>query len=116
MRDIGAVWLDEKRCRFRVWAPRSDHVRLHVVQPENWFAEMVAGNQGYHQVTLNSPVPGIRYRYQLSDGHEFPDPASSFQPEGVHGPSELIPAGFSWTDADWRGIPLETYIIYEIHT
>ena len=48
---------------------------------------------------------------------QFPDPVSRWQPEGVHGPSRIVDAAsFPWSDQDWRGIPLEDYLIYELHT
>jgi maltooligosyltrehalose trehalohydrolase len=46
---------------------------------------------------------------------ERADPASRFQPEGVHGPSEVVDSGFAWTDQGWSGIPLEQYVLYELH-
>ncbi len=46
----------------------------------------------------------------------FPDPASRFQPEGVHGPSEVVdPRGFQWEDKEWKAIALEDFVIYEVH-
>ena len=45
-----------------------------------------------------------------------PDPASSFQPAGIHGPSEVVnPNLFHWKDARWKGLDLNAYIIYEVH-
>ena len=59
---------------------------------------------------------GIRYRYRIDGKGPFPDPASRFQPDGVHGPSEVIdPAPFRWTDADWKGPVPATLVIYELH-
>src|SRR5205085_9623683 len=56
------------------------------------------------------------YRYRLDGRRSLPDPASRFQPAGVHGPSQVVdPAEFIWTDADWRGVPLEQLVIYELH-
>ncbi len=61
-------------------------------------------------------APGDRYRYCLDGGPLYPDPASRYQPEGVHGPSEVVdPCAFAWSDLDWRGIPLEELILYELH-
>jgi maltooligosyltrehalose trehalohydrolase len=53
----------------------------------------------------------------LLDGEgPFPDPASRYQPEGVHGPSQIIdPTQFAWSDHDWRGVRLQDAIIYELH-
>src|SRR5438105_14151244 len=106
MRDIGAVWLDDRRCRFRVWAPREDKLHLHVIAPNDTLVEMVSRERGYHQVTLKDIAAGTRYRYRLAEGREFADPASGYQPEGVHGPSEVVPRHFDWSDDLWRGIPI----------
>jgi maltooligosyltrehalose trehalohydrolase len=61
--------------------------------------------------------PGVRYRFQL-DGEEalLPDPASRYQPEGVHGPSEVVdPSQFEWSDRGWPGLEREGQVIYELH-
>ena len=59
---------------------------------------------------------GDRYRLQRDDNAPWPDPCSRWQPDGVHGPSMLIdPAAFTWTDADWRGVPRHRLVIYELH-
>lgn len=60
--------------------------------------------------------PGTSYIYRLDDERERPDPASRFQPEGVHGPSQVVdPHEFRWDDGDWKGTPLKDYIVYELH-
>jgi maltooligosyltrehalose trehalohydrolase len=43
------------------------------------------------------------------------DPASRYQPESVHGPSQVVDTYFRWTDTHWRGIPLRDYVLYELH-
>jgi maltooligosyltrehalose trehalohydrolase len=67
-----------------------------------------------HQQT---PVEdGLRYAFRLPDGRELPDPASRWQPEGVHKASAVFfPDRFAWSDAAWRGIPREELVIYELH-
>ena len=58
-----------------------------------------------------------RYRFRL-DGRErlFPDPASRSQPDGPHGPSEVILADeFPWTDAAWTGVATVGQVLYEMH-
>ncbi|HEX9163602.1 MAG TPA: malto-oligosyltrehalose trehalohydrolase, partial [Thermoanaerobaculia bacterium] len=57
---------------------------------------------------------GTRYLFVLGD-KERPDPASRLQPESVHDPSEVFSREFQWTDAHWKNIPLEDYVIYELH-
>ena len=60
--------------------------------------------------------PGTRYRYRVDDSDPMPDPASRYQPLGVHGPSEVVsPDSFEWTDGEWNGIPHERLIFYELH-
>src|SRR5204862_647517 len=46
----------------------------------------------------------------------FPDPASRFQPEGPHGPSQLVSsADYTWRDNAWTGASLKGQVIYEMH-
>src|SRR5690242_2969431 len=113
--DLGAVWLDDHRCRFRVWAPASDRVHLHLVSPDDSLSCMQPTQLGYHTTTLEGIKPGARYFYRLSNGAELPDPASRYQPDGVMGPSEVVPPHFEWTDKYWLGLLIENYILYELH-
>src|SRR5438477_6362950 len=112
---LGAVPRDDNRCRFRVWAPLSDRVHLHLVRPKDSVICMEPKPRGYHDVLVEKAGPGTRYVYGLSNGKEFPDPASRFQPEGVHGPSEVVDLHFEWRDSHWFGLPIDSYIIYELH-
>lgn len=71
---------------------------------------------GYWRTRLDVS-PGTRYFFRLDEDVMCPDPAAFSQPEGVHGPSEVIDlTAFSWQDKDWTGIPLSNQIIYELHT
>jgi maltooligosyltrehalose trehalohydrolase len=114
--ELGAVLLADGRCRFRVWAPSSEHVDLHLIAPREYFVRMEPKGLGYHTALVEGVGPGTRYRYRLADQREFPDPVSRRQPEGVHGPSEVIDSRFEWRDHHWFGIPIENYVIYELHT
>src|SRR5439155_923723 len=60
---------------------------------------------------------GARYRFRLDGGPAlYPDPASRFQPDGPHGPSQVVdPRPFDWTDRDWPGVPAEGHVLYEMH-
>ncbi len=58
---------------------------------------------------------GALYRYRLNGQAEHPDPVSRFQPQGVHGPSQVVGNDFGWSDAGWRGLPLQRYVLYELH-
>src|SRR3972149_3993103 len=64
-------------------------------------------SKGYRKKTVGESLDKTRYLYQLNDGKERPDTASHFQPEGVHGPSQVIDHdSFRWEDREWNGIPL----------
>jgi maltooligosyltrehalose trehalohydrolase len=68
------------------------------------------------RVVVKDARPGEYYSYVLDEKANRPDPVSRSQPEGVHGPSQIVdPNAFAWSDSAWRGIPLRDYIIYELH-
>jgi len=73
--------------------------------------------QGYFSGLLPEAAAGTLYRYRIDGRSElYPDPASRFQPQGPHGPSQVIdPSRFSWTDQNWGGVGLLGQVIYEIH-
>jgi maltooligosyltrehalose trehalohydrolase len=71
---------------------------------------------GYHRVVASDVRPGDTYFYRLDDSQARPDPASRYQPDGIHGPSEIVDlSAFRWTDAGWKGLPLEEHVFYELH-
>lgn len=76
---------------------------------------MEKDSSGYHRAVVEGLRPGARYLYSLGGVKECPDPASRFQPLGVHGASQLDSGSFEWTDQGWQGLPLEDYVLYEIH-
>ena len=75
---------------------------------------MEPGERGYFETEIDGIEPGTAYRYRL-DGRELADPASRFQPEGVHGPSQVVAADFDWRDRGWRGLSLSDLVVYELH-
>jgi maltooligosyltrehalose trehalohydrolase len=102
--------------RFKVWAPKASSVSLRIIgEPAE--ITMEPRLNGYFTTFLAYAGEGTRYCYVLNGDRPRPDPASRFQPEGIHGPSEVVdPRHFLWEDADWKGIPIEEMIFYEIHT
>jgi maltooligosyltrehalose trehalohydrolase len=112
---LGATYLGDEKCRFLVWAPKARNVDVHVVHPESRRVRLTPGSRGYFHGIVDGVVPGSHYLYRLDDAQERADPASRYQPEGVHGPSEVIHPDFSWGDSHWRGLPLRDYILYELH-
>ena len=77
-------------------------------------APLAPTGDGYFEATVDVG-PGERYTYRLDGGIERPDPASHFQPQGVHAPSEVVPRDFAWTDAAWRGVAWDNLVIFEAH-
>jgi maltooligosyltrehalose trehalohydrolase len=76
---------------------------------------MEEGQPGYYEVVVDGVEPGSRYVYRLDEGKERPDPASRSQPQGAHGPSQVVSPSFAWDDDSWPGLPLEEYVVYELH-
>jgi maltooligosyltrehalose trehalohydrolase len=71
---------------------------------------------GYFSGSAAGAGDGALYRYRLDGGDTYPDPASRFQPEGPHGPSQVIdPLQFRWTDTEWKGAGREGQVVYEMH-
>jgi maltooligosyltrehalose trehalohydrolase len=112
---IGAIFLKNGNCQFRVWAPSIDKLEINIVSPEKRIVPLERDIRGYYSVVLDSVRPGSSYYYRLNGESDYPDPASRYQPEGVHGPSQVINPDFPWEDKSWAGIPLEDYVIYELH-
>ncbi len=101
--------------RFRVWAPVAERVTL-VLEPDSRTIPLGAVSGGYFERVVDGVGPGQRYRVRLDDGDPLPDPASRFQPEGVHGPSEVVdPAAFDWGDEEWGGVAQRDLVFYELH-
>lgn len=116
---IGAE-LVEGGAHFRVWAPRSKTVEVHLMNSDvgnsqSKVVELEVEPDGYFSAFVPEVRPGALYKFQLGSG-EFPDPASRFQPEGPHGPSAIVdPRRFRWTDNAWRGVGRNGQVIYEMH-
>jgi len=113
---IGAQWLGQKRCQFTVWAPHRESVSVRIVSPEERIISMDRDEKGYWHATGTGIQPDTLYFYRLDESMERPDPASHYQPQGVHGPSQVIDhTKFKWEDSNWKGIPLPEMIVYELH-
>jgi maltooligosyltrehalose trehalohydrolase len=111
---LGATRASSGSWDFLVWAPNSAEVSIELCNTGAIVPMESSG--GYRRTSIDAPDRGTRYFYRLSDGRKFPDPASRFQPEGVHGASEAVDiASYAWTDREWRGRPLENAVIYELH-
>ncbi|MBI1395059.1 MAG: malto-oligosyltrehalose trehalohydrolase [Betaproteobacteria bacterium] len=100
--------------RFRLWAPGARNVALGLGSDP--LRPMKAGGDGWFHCDVREAREGQRYRFRIDGGLDVPDPASRFNPDDVHGPSEIVdPLAFGWTDDDWRGRPWPEAVLYELH-
>ncbi|OGO24501.1 MAG: malto-oligosyltrehalose trehalohydrolase [Chloroflexi bacterium RBG_16_50_9] len=111
---LGATFKDGV-CRFLVWAPLAEKVEAHIIAPEERLLPLAGKAYGYHSAVLEEVAPGSLYFYRLDGSKDYPDPASRCQPQGVHGPSQAVAPAFPWEERHWPGMPLQQYIIYELH-
>ncbi|MEE8471137.1 MAG: alpha-amylase family glycosyl hydrolase [Dehalococcoidia bacterium] len=112
---LGATCLGDGRCQFLVWAPLAQRVEVNIVKPQERLAALKRDKRGYHHSLLENVEAGSLYFLRLDGEKERPDPASHSQPQGVHGPSQVVDHHFLWEDSCWSGLPLQSYIIYELH-
>jgi len=112
---IGAIALPGNRTLFRVWAPHADELQVVLPGHPDRTLPLQRDERGYHSALHEAVGAGTPYLFRFPDGTLLPDPASRFQPDGVDGPSAIVDTGFDWQDADWKGITLADYIIYELH-
>ena len=115
---FGAEVQESGGVRFRLWAPQAQcvHLQLEPLEGEKRLLPMENRGRGWYHLQTDDACPGALYRYQVNRELLVPDPASRYQPEDVHGPSEVVsPIDFSWDDGAWKGRPWEETIFYEIH-
>ena len=115
---VGAEILPQGGVHFRVWAPQRRTVEVVIednAKPQAF--ELQPEADGYFSGLINTASTGTRYRFRLDGGEKlFPDPAARFQPEGPHGPSQVVdPNQFQWSDTEWQGVGIQGQVIYELH-
>lgn len=103
-------------CSFSVWAPEKKSMLLHIVSPIDMKAPMAKDEDGCFSVKIAEVPAGAGYFFMPDGEKDYPDPASHFQPEGVHGASSVVDhSSFRWNDNAWKGIPAADLILYEMH-
>lgn len=110
--------LQQDSTQFNIWAPELDSLQL-VLEKANGSSqeyEMTKLDTGICSLLVEGVKAGDRYQYRVNGQGPFPDPVSYFQPEGVHGHSEIIDlTQFAWSDNDWQAPPLKSMSFYELH-
>jgi maltooligosyltrehalose trehalohydrolase len=103
--------LDSTGATFRLWAPAATSVDLVMgdAQP------MRRHSDGWFDLRVPGISAGARYMFRIDGELDVPDPASAFQPDDVHGASEVIDHAYDWTAHEWRGRPWREAVILELH-
>jgi len=111
---LGARWLGDGRAQFLVWAPAARQVEVHLLRDDRC-VPLMAQDHGYFSGIIDQVQVNDTYFYRLNDERERPDPASRYQPQGVHGASQIVDPQFAWTDQDFTPPPLRNTVFYELH-
>ena len=114
---LGATPVSCNQTHFRVWAPKRQSVEVDIVDGDVRQRHALQRSEyGYFIGTIPNAGPRATYQYVLDKQQTRPDPASRYQPKGVHGASEIVdPNAFPWTDNEWGGVAKRDLIIYELH-
>jgi maltooligosyltrehalose trehalohydrolase len=100
--------------RFKVWAPAARS--LEVEFDDGRLAPLARQADGVWVGLLAGAGHATRYRYRLNGQLSRPDPYSRCQPEGPHGPSEVVDAeAFEWRTTGWEGVGIGGLVIYQAH-
>jgi len=109
---FGPRFIDSNTVKFSTFAPKAETVTLLINDKE---IPMSAGEETGIFSLETSASAGMQYGFKIDNGPCYPDPATRCQPNGVHEKSELIDLSFPWQNQNWKGIPFEDLIIYELH-
>ncbi|HEX2718638.1 MAG TPA: malto-oligosyltrehalose trehalohydrolase [Gemmatimonadaceae bacterium] len=113
----GATALPDGGVRFCIWAPkakRADVVMYGKGKESSRTLDDRGG--GIFEGIVHEARAGTRYRFRLDGAEPVPDPVSRYQPDDVHGASQVVdPREFRWTDDGWKGLDVAALVIYELH-
>ncbi|NLC11967.1 MAG: malto-oligosyltrehalose trehalohydrolase, partial [Firmicutes bacterium] len=116
---MGANILNREKSiiEFRTISINSKKVSLLLKQGEKEIIKHMEEERPHIYITrVEGMGLDLLYKYRLEGKGDFPDPYSHYQPEGVHGYSQVVDHGsYEWRDSCWQGLDLEDYIIYELH-
>jgi maltooligosyltrehalose trehalohydrolase len=115
---FGATPESEGVTRFRLFAPGAAEIDLELVTgPGHGHYPMEHDGRGWFELARQADAPaGTHYAFRTAARLRVPDPASRWNPDGVHGPSVVVdPAAYEWHDDGWDGRPWEDAVVYELH-
>ncbi len=113
---FGVSIQDNGSLKFKVWAPNVQQVELNISSPYHLRKPMIPEQNGVFTTYVDILSFPVEYTYILDGYTERADPASTWQPMGVNGPSKVCDhTSFKWNDEDWTGLDLKEMIIYELH-
>lgn len=111
---LGARWLGDGNTHFLVWSPAAQRIDVHFPH-ERRTVPLAKADNGYFAGIVPQTQQGDTYFYVIDDERKRPDPASRFQPQGVHGASQIVDQSFAWTDAGFIPPNLRNTVFYELH-
>jgi maltooligosyltrehalose trehalohydrolase len=113
----GALPLGNGAVRFSVWAPKPRTIELRLHRAGRTESHRLEPRErGVWELILADVPAAADYAYRLDGERDRADPVSRLRPEGVHGPTRVVdPAGFAWSDREWRGLGMADLVIYELH-
>ncbi len=116
VRGFGPVWQGDGVV-FRLWAPNQSEVTLLLPERRGERAQpMARDEEGWFSLFVPQVPAGALYGFCLEDGLTVPDPASWYQPRGIHGLSTVVdPHAYRWETPDWAGRPWHEAVLYELH-
>ncbi len=105
--------------RYCIWAPVCKMLEVEILGADGGVLRklpLAKNDAGFFEGVDGYGAAGDLYKYRLDEMHSFPDPASRYQPHGVHGPSMVVDEkGYAWNDPAWRRCPFRDLVIYELH-
>ena len=111
--------IDSAGVRYRVWAPVCRGIEVEIQSAEGGILRRVPlprSGAGIFAALDEAGRAGDLYKFHVDGRASYPDPASRWQPQGVHGPSMVIdPAAYLWHDQAWRCPGFRDLVIYELH-
>ncbi|AKS18839.1 malto-oligosyltrehalose trehalohydrolase [Xanthomonas campestris pv. campestris] len=109
----GAWPAGDGQVRFALWA--LDAHTVEVIFDSGERAALQRQDDGFFSGVVACALDA-RYRYRVDGQTPVPDPASRWQPDGVHGSSAVQRVdGYHWTHTQWQGRPWDEAVIYELH-